>query len=381
MRSRAAVRALVLPRAALHRAATLGRRTPAKQPRRVLICHHLLLGDTLMLTPLVAKLRHQFPAAEIVMTMAKAYTPLYAGKPYGLIAKPFDPKSRQSVAALAREGGFELAIIPGDNRFSWTAAAMQSRWIIALANDRPAYKSWPVDEFREWPATPTTLEDTFMSLVAGSDPPAFRRELWSAPHCEAFNMPTRPFALLHLGASSILKLWEPEKWRALADWLEDQQGLQVVWSAGPGEQALVAAVDPKGTRTAFAGKPNLTQVWHLLANAKLLICPDTGIAHLAKVTATPTLVLFGQGARNLFSPSRFWGNIPWKGVSVDPFACRDQHTLFKRHIPWVVRCQRSPRECPAPRCMRAISGDSVQQAAEELLSEPFGSDIRTMSTA
>ena len=42
-------------------------------PRRILVLHHLLLGDTLMLTALLAKLRAQYPAAEIAMTVAPAY--------------------------------------------------------------------------------------------------------------------------------------------------------------------------------------------------------------------------------------------------------------------------------------------------------------------
>jgi predicted small integral membrane protein len=41
------------------------RRSPMGDPRRVLVAHNLLLGDTLMLTPLVAKIRARFPAAAI----------------------------------------------------------------------------------------------------------------------------------------------------------------------------------------------------------------------------------------------------------------------------------------------------------------------------
>ena len=37
------------------------RRVEPIEPRRILIAHHLLLGDTLMLTPLLAKLRASHP--------------------------------------------------------------------------------------------------------------------------------------------------------------------------------------------------------------------------------------------------------------------------------------------------------------------------------
>src|SRR5438270_12899414 len=69
-----------------HRVASVGRRRPPDKPRRILVAHHLLLGDTLMLTPLLAKLREQFPAAEIVMAVPGAHAGLYANRPYGVQA-------------------------------------------------------------------------------------------------------------------------------------------------------------------------------------------------------------------------------------------------------------------------------------------------------
>ena len=57
----------------------------------------------------------------------------------------------------------------------------------------------------------------------------------------------------------------------------------------------------------------------------------------------------------------------YRAVTVDPFPCRDQRTLFKREIAWVRRCQRSPQECTAPRCMQAIDVAAVERAVSELL--------------
>jgi putative hemolysin len=54
---RFAGRARVVARALARRVPTLGRRKSPREPRRILIAHHLLLGDTLMLTSLAAKLR------------------------------------------------------------------------------------------------------------------------------------------------------------------------------------------------------------------------------------------------------------------------------------------------------------------------------------
>src|SRR5207302_1772315 len=105
-----------------------------------------LLGDTIMLTPLIAKCRERWPEAEIVLTCDVPYVGLYAQRPYGVHVMPYDPRDASSLRPLLNERGFDLALIPGDNRLSWLARALDARWIVAFAGDRPAYKDWPVDE-------------------------------------------------------------------------------------------------------------------------------------------------------------------------------------------------------------------------------------------
>jgi ADP-heptose:LPS heptosyltransferase len=135
-----------------------------------------------------------------------------------------------------------------------------------------------------------------------------------------------------------------------------------VWSAGAGEEAIVQACDPDRVFRSFAGKLDLAQLWHLLRGAELLVAPDTGVAHLGRVTGTPTVSLFGPGSRVICAPGRFWGDMPWAAVGLDPFPCRDQRVLFRREIPWVRRCGRSTAECAEPRCMHAIAVEAVLEA-------------------
>jgi ADP-heptose:LPS heptosyltransferase len=102
----------------------------AGDPRRILVLHHLLLGDTLMLTALLAKLRARHPAAEIVMTVSPAYAPLYEGRPYGVVAHAFDPRDFATFRTLRSLPRFDLAILPADNRWSWLARALRIPWIV-----------------------------------------------------------------------------------------------------------------------------------------------------------------------------------------------------------------------------------------------------------
>ena len=339
-------------------------RSAPRDPRRILIAHHLLLGDTLMLTPLVKKLRTLHPDADIAMTVPRAIAPLYAMRPYGLRALAFDP--RADADALFAEAPFDLAFVPGDNRYSWLAAAMRARWIVAFAGDRPRVKSWQVDDEVPYAQTPAAWGDLVAQLVDGEAPAPYRTTEWAAPSYADFAAPAFPYAVLHVGASSPLKQWNADRWRELAIWLE-ARGIAPVWSAAANEVAIVDAIDPERRFRSTAGRLDLAQLWHLLSRANVLVAPDTGVAHLGRVVGVPTVALFGPGSAMLCGAGDFWRDMPYRAVTVDPFACRDQRVLFKRDIAWVRRCGRSVAECPQHLCMPAIGVDAVQVAVTDLL--------------
>ncbi len=367
MASRTPSRILVVLLALMQTLKPWGRRRPPTSPGRILIAHHLLLGDTLMLTPLLAKLRERYPQAQVVMTTPKAIAPLYQHKPYGVDAVPYDPRDIQTLSALIKMSGFDLALVPGDNRFSWLAKALGSRWIVAFAGDRPPYKSWPVDQFIPYPDKPAAWGDMVAGLIDGPAPACYRPEQWSDPDCRPFEVPPAPYCVLHVGASSPLKLWENEKWRDLAAHVADL-GYRVVWSAGGAEAKYIAAVDPDGRHASYAGQLDLAQLWKLIKNAELLVSPDTGIAHLGRIVGTPTITLFGPGSAVICGSGDFWRDSPYRAVTVEDFPCRDQRILFRRKISWVKRCGRSTRECREPACMQAIGIENVQRAIAALLS-------------
>jgi len=358
---RFAGRAQVVARALLFRPR---RRTAPDAPRRILVAHHLLLGDTLMLTPLLKKLRERHPHADVAMTVPRAFAPLYATRPYGVRALPFDP--RRNAASLYAEAPFDLALVPGDNRFAWLAAAMRARWIVAFGGDRPAPKSWQVDGLVPYPDRPAAWGDMMATLVEGPPPSPYGNGEWRAPPCTAFETPRAPYAVLHVGASSPLKQWAPGRWREVAKRLA-ARGLAPVWSSGPQETAPVDVADPEHAFASYAGRLDLPQMWRLLAGARLLVAPDTGIAHLGRIVGVPTVALFGPGSASLCGAGEFWRDAPYRAVTVEPFACRDQHVLFKREIAWVRRCGRSVRECPEHLCMPAIAVDDVMRAVDVFL--------------
>ena len=363
--SRLRSRLAVLPRALAQRA--LYKRRPPEKLERILIAHHLLLGDTILLTPLLAKLRSNHSQAQVVMTAPRAVAALYEGRPYGVRVVAIDPHDAGSLAQLFAWHTFDLAIVPGENRYAWLALAAGARWIRAHAGESQAYKNWPVDELRPYPTMPAAWGDIIAELVSGPAPAPFNPVDWPAPSCKPFVLPSSPrYAVLHVGASTPLKCWEPPKWRALAARLSSA-GIQAVFLAGPGEDAILDAVALGRDDVRYPGNLELSQVWHLLRAAQILIAPDTGIAHLGRAAGVPTVALYGPGSALISGPGEFWRESPFRAVTMRDFPCRDQRFIFYRPIDWARTCTRSVAECAAPRCMQSISVDEVWRNACELL--------------
>jgi ADP-heptose:LPS heptosyltransferase len=357
-RSRFAGRVEVVARGLADRAAP--RRAPT-DPRRILIAHHLLLGDTLMLTPLIAKLRERHPRADIAMTVAEPIAPLYATRPYGVRALGWSPSALPP--ALFAEEPFDLALVPGDNRYAWLAAAMRARWIVAFGGAASPRRDWPIDRLVDYRTTPAAWGDLCADLIDGPAPAPYDPRAWPAPPAAPCDLPAAPYAVLHVGASTPLKQWSPARSARIAAMLE-ARGLAVVVTGGPGEDASVRAANPQRRHREFAGSLDLAQMWRLCAGAGAVVAPDTGVAHLARASGAPTVTIFGPGSATLCGAGDFWRTARYRAVTVDPFECRDQRVLFRREIAWVRRCGRSTAECAHPRCLDAIADASIAAALD-----------------
>ena len=340
----------VLPRALSHRFMHLRLRERPSIPRRILIAHHLLAGDVLMLTPLIAKLREQHANAEIVLAVRRAVAPLYSGRPYGVRALVYEPRESATLDSFFEGPGFDLALVPGDNRYSWLAAAAGARWIAAFAGDRPAAKSWPVDELRPFPSAPAAWSDMATMLIDGPAPRAYRVVDWPAPAFTPFEQPRGLYAVLHVEASTPLKYWRDAGWSHLAGFLLEN-GIQPVWSAGPAGGELLRRIDPSSRFPALGHKLDLAQLWHLVAGAALLVCPDTSVMHIGRLTGTPTVALFGPSSAQLYGAGDFWRDMPFRALQIADAPSREGLQLFKRRLAW-----------PQP-AAQAVDAGAVAQAA------------------
>ena len=95
-----------------------------------------------------------------------------------------------------------------------------------------------------------------------------------------------------------------ERFAALADALVERCGARIILTGSAGERAVTAAVRGAMRYPALdlAGRTDLGAFAAVVAHLDLLITNDTGSAHLASATSTPSVVLFGPGRPAIWGP-------------------------------------------------------------------------------
>ncbi|ONI80057.1 hypothetical protein ALI144C_25040 [Actinosynnema sp. ALI-1.44] len=119
--------------------------------------------------------------------------------------------------------------------------------------------------------------------------------------------------VVHPGASHGCRRWPADRYahivRAVAG--------EVVVTGDASERELVEEVaGPAPTR--IGG--DMTGLLDLVANARLVICGDTGVAHVATAYGTPSVVLFGPVSPEHWGPKSGPHRALWHGRTGDTFA-------------------------------------------------------------
>ena len=304
---------------------------------RVLVYRALGLGDFLTGVPAYRAVAQAFPTYDVSLAAPEALRPLAALSAAvdtflptaGLCAPPWHGSPPDVVVNLHGSG-------PQSHRL---LQAMRPARLVAFRRDDlgVAGPAWCDDEHevRRWcrlltdsgiPADPAALD-----MVVPEEPP-----------------PIAGATVVHPGAADVARRWPAERFAAVARELADA-GDAVGVPGVPAERPLAESVARlAGLRQdrVLAGRLSLGAMAALVASARLVVCGDTGVAHLATAYRTPSVLLFGP-----MSPA-LWG----------PPADRRQHRVV-----WHADRAANPavRESPHPAVL-AIDVDEVLAAVDAL---------------
>jgi ADP-heptose:LPS heptosyltransferase len=367
-------------------------------PRRILVRGTNWLGDAVMTTPALLRLREKFPDAHITLLTPEKLRELWLHHPAVNETISFAPgESVFSISKKLRAGKFDLALVlPNSPRSaievffagiperigyarSWRnfflthsvapradavkmrkrSAAEIKKLIVApqsSAGVSPASGKKLVGE------TPAPLSSAhqiheYLHLAAalGANPEPLAPQLFVTP--EEIQPVKKKFALekidgpifgLNPGAEyGPAKRWPVEKFIAAAKEIQQRTNCTWILFGGKGDLQLSERIESEIQNSKFkiqnfCGQTSLRELMALLKLCRILLTNDTGPMHLAAALGTPVVVPFGSTSPELTGP----------GLPGDA-----RHRLLKSDAP----C--SPcflRECPIDfRCMNGISVERV----------------------
>jgi ADP-heptose:LPS heptosyltransferase len=277
----------------------------------ILVLRALGLGDLLTAVPALRGLRRAYPGARITVATPEPLqelaqltgavdavlpTPglghLSAGSTRPTLAVNLHGRGPQSIADLRR--------------------TRPQRLLTHAHPDHPEYfgPSWPTDchEVDRWCAM---LE--WFGIAC--DPQDLRM---TSPRRSWLHTGS---VILHPGASAMSRRWPAHRYVAVAAELRNR-GAEVLVTGDQSEVLLaefVAARAGLPPSAVLAGKLTVTELMALIEDAQLLICGDTGVAHIATATGTPSVLLFGPTAPHHWGPRTGGAHtVLWRGRIGDP---------------------------------------------------------------
>lgn len=112
------------------------------------------------------------------------------------------------------------------------------------------------------------------------------------------------FVLLHIGARKKLRKWD--KYPELIHYLKKQKGLDIVFIGDKSDTTEINKLQQTLPFETFsvANFFNLTELSALATKAKLYVGNESGPLHIAAISGTPSIGLYGPGEPDVFYP---WG--------------------------------------------------------------------------
>lgn len=160
-----------------------------------------------------------------------------------------------------------------------------------------------------------------------------------------------PYLVIHPGAGSVTRYWGNDRWEAMMTHLGERPGgcRIVLTGAGAADVALAEELARRFPDAVnMAGRIGWEEFVRVIADAALVICPDTATGHVAALFDVPTVSLF-TGTN---SPAKWAPYSDHVHVLTRPVACAPCNRLG----------------CEVMACFRGISPTDVAEAALAMLS-------------
>ncbi|MCG5075118.1 glycosyltransferase family 9 protein [Paraburkholderia tagetis] len=295
-------------------------------PRRIVVFRALQLGDMLCCVPALRALRAACPHAHIALVglpWARAFAARYPTLLDEFIVFPGargfpeqseDERNLPAFVHAMRAHHFDLAIqLHGSGGVA--NALVHAFGARAIAGFSQPGETPPPGCFLPWPdVLPEPQRYLALLHAAGVRGRTLRDDaLWfpladedhdaCAAIVSRYRLDPARLVLVHPGARMPSRRWPADRFADVADALA-LEGWQIAVTGTSRERTLTASVLGAMTQTAqhLAGNTSLGALAALVSIARLVVCNDTGISHVAAALHTPSVVIASGSDTRRWAP-------------------------------------------------------------------------------
>lgn len=276
---------------------------------RVLLIRHDGIGDAVLTTPFIETLKTAVPWAEIYVLARPEVCHLLQPDPHLSGVVPYTTGRADLCMPGLRAMGLYLAIeFRGRAENVQFARATGAGHVASFDFQRTGLADFVpvlppnVFGFHEDPRHQIQMNGDLLrvlGITAPFGPPRLylrpEDSRWAAAYRnEVMWGRDQPLVLVHPAATVPNKQWPPERFAAIACWLEKSYGACVVVCGSADQLPILRRVaDACSHPIVLAGAPNLSFLAALQKTAHLVIGTDTGPVHMAAAVGTPAVAVFG----------------------------------------------------------------------------------------
>lgn len=342
--------------------------------KRILVVRNGLVGDTVFVTPVLKRLRENFPNSRLDFSTSVKSLPLL--KNYlnvdAIYPIPAEYSTREHSRFFfgLRKHRYDLVIVQEVNsHYVLMAKLTMGKFLAGFENSLSFLLDYSVPRPTGVHAVLAELEAvngwTRSSSSNSPELPITVEELNEAREILKANgvSDSDSVVCVHPGCSGTgaEREWLPKYYSELADLLIQTKTLKVIFTGVEQDRKLVEGIrtSMRNSSESVVGKTSIRQLLGILKFSKVVIGPDTGTLHLANAVGTPVVMLSG----------------PNDPVDTGPFDVSGRSQFVRVDKPCIGCVHRNPKPaqweiCKNIRpvlCMERLSPEMVFHAVSEVL--------------
>jgi len=343
----------------------------SERPKSLCILRLSAIGDTCHVVPLVRTLQREWPTTKLTWIIGRVEArlmKLLPGVEFITIDK-YALRSARAVRTALHGRRFDVLLhlqlslrasllstmIPANIRLGFDRArARELQWLFTNQRIAPRVHEHVLDSFRGF-LQALGIEGEALQWNLPLPEEALQYGATLIPDCQ-------PALVICPCSSHPARNWSAERYAAMADYAYAAHHMRIILCGGSSalERETAAAIErlSKAPIINQTGRDTLPLLLALLARATVLLCPDSGPAHMATMVNTPVIGLYAatRSARSGPYLSQQW--------CVDRFeaAARRYRGVPAEQLPWAEKIEQ-------PGVMDLIEVADVRQRLDSLMTQ------------